>query len=86
MEVGAEFKISFVDFTEVGGDSVKLGEDGDYARDGGTEDRVDGTFTGGDGLESVRGEVLNQFGVHKEAIPGLREDFCQEGEGRRRLC
>jgi len=81
MEVGAGFLVFLADSRELGGDDVKLCGDGHDARDGSAEDRGDGAFTSTDCLESVGGEVLAQFGVHLEAIPGFCEDFCQEDEG-----
>jgi len=62
-----------------------LSGDGHDARNCGIEDGEDGSFTGGDGLERVRGEVLDQVWVQLKAIPGLGEDLSQEGEGGRRL-
>jgi len=67
--------------SELVGDRVQLGGDGHYARDGGTEDGEDGAFAGSDGLEGLGGKVLHQVGVELEAVPGLVENFCQEGEG-----
>ena len=63
--------IFFPDLGELGGDGVELGGDGHAARDDGTEDREDETFTGGECLAWVGGEVLDQFGVQVKGIPGL---------------
>ena len=80
MEVGEELLIVFADLRDLGSDCVQLGGDGYYARDGGTEDGEDGAFAGCDGLEDMGREVLNKFRIELEAVPGFREDFCQEGE------
>jgi len=80
VEFDAEFLIFLADIGELGVNWVQLGGDGHYSRDGGAENGEDGAFTGGDGLECVRGEVLNQVGVQLKAVSGLGEDFCQEGE------
>ena len=63
MDFDAEFLVFLADFGKLGVDGVQLGGDGNYARDGCTEDGEDGTFTGSDGLEWVRGKVLDQVGV-----------------------
>jgi len=42
--------------------------DGHYAGDGGAEDGEAGPFACGYGLESERGEVLDQVGVQLEAV------------------
>jgi len=67
-------------FGKLVGDGGKLSGDGYYARNPGTADREGGAFTGRDGMEGVRGEVLDKVGVESEAIPGLRKYCCQEGE------
>jgi len=81
MEVGAELMVFLADFDELGGDGFEWGGDDYYARDGGTPNGEDGAFTSDNGLECVRGEVLDQVGVQLKAVPGFREDYCQEGEG-----
>jgi len=69
-----------VDLRELGGDGVQLGSDSCYARPFGTEDVEDRACAGGYCLECLRGEVLNQVGVHLKAVPGRGEDSRQEGE------
>jgi len=49
VEVGPELRILLADFSELGGDSVKLCSDGYYAGDGGSEDGKHGAFRGCDG-------------------------------------
>ena len=80
MQVGAELLVFLADFRELGS-GVELGGDGYDARNSGAENGEDGSFTSGDGLERLRGKVLDQVWVQLEAISSLREDFCQEGEG-----
>jgi len=36
-------------------------------------------------VKGVRGEVLDKFRVELEAVPGLRQDFCEESEKGGRL-
>ena len=59
MERGAKLLVLLTDFLELASNSVELGDDGYYARDGGTEDQKDGAFTSRDGLEGMGGEVLD---------------------------
>jgi len=52
-----------MDFGELGGDGVELGHNGHDVRDGSTSDRDDGPLPIRDGLDCIRGEVLDQVGV-----------------------
>jgi len=63
MEDRAERLVFFADVRELVIDRVQLSGDGHDARDGGTEDGEDGSFTGGDGLECAGGEVLDEVWV-----------------------
>ena len=80
MEVGAQLLVLFAHLRELGVDRGQLGGDGYYARNCGTEDGEDGAFAGSNGLKGMGGKVLYQVGVELEAVPGLCEDFRQEGE------
>ena len=85
VEFDAEFLILPAGFRALGVDGVPFSGDGHYARDGGAENGEDGAFAGGYGLKCVRGEVLKQVRVQLEALSGLGDDLCEEGEGGSRL-
>jgi len=71
------------DFTDLTRDGVRLCGDVHYVRDGGTENRGGGVFTGGDGHGGVRGDVLEKVGVEWEAVSCLQKRVLSEKEGGR---
>jgi len=80
MDFGAEFQVFLPDLSKLVGDGLELRGDGYYAGDSGTGYGKGGAFAAHDGLEGMWGEILHEVRVELEAVPGLREDFRQEGE------
>jgi len=80
MDFGAELQVFFPDLSELVGDGVELRGNGYYAGDRGTEYEQGGAFAGCNGLEGMRGEILDEARVELEAVPGHGEDFRPEGE------
>jgi len=80
VDFGAELQVVFPDFGELVGDGIERCDNGHYARDGGTENGEGAALTGHDGMDGVRGEILDKVGVELEAILGLREHLLHEGE------
>jgi len=85
MAFGAEFHVFLADLSQLVGDGFELCGDGYYAGDTGTEYGKGGAITGRNGLEGVRGEILDEVRVELEAVPGLGKDFRQERERGCRL-
>jgi len=80
MDLCAEFQAFLPDISKLVGEGVELPGNGHYAGDSGTQYGKGGAFPCRDGLESMRGEILDEVRVGLEAIPGLGKDFRQEGQ------
>jgi len=59
MESCAKLQIFLADFSEFGGDSVELGGDSNYARDGDADDGDGEALAARNGLKGKRGVVLD---------------------------